>query len=67
MKKRADAVVSFAGSPDKIEWKAVPGAGYPIHPITVQGATAQIDGAEFGHAVQSDQGTSRISESHSAV
>jgi len=42
MKKRADAVVSFAGSPDKIEWKAVPGAGYPIHPITVQGLQRKL-------------------------
>lgn len=31
------AAVAFAGTEDRIEWKAVPKAGYPIHPIVVQG------------------------------
>ena len=32
-----DSAIAFAGTREKIEWKAVPKAGYPIHPITVQG------------------------------
>ncbi|MEZ4699775.1 MAG: undecaprenyldiphospho-muramoylpentapeptide beta-N-acetylglucosaminyltransferase [Rhodothermales bacterium] len=31
------AAVAFAGTEDRLEWKAVPQAGYAIHPITVQG------------------------------
>ncbi len=34
---RPDAVIAFAGSRDRIEWSAVPRAGYPIHAISVQG------------------------------
>lgn len=40
--KRPDATISFAGSPDKIEWRIVPQAGYPIHPITVQGLQRKL-------------------------
>ena len=29
--------IAFAGTQNKLEWTAVPKAGYPIHPITVQG------------------------------
>lgn len=32
-----DAVIAFAGTKDRIEWEAVPKAGYDIHPITVSG------------------------------
>lgn len=32
-----DAAVAFAGTTDHIEWKAVPKAGYAIHPVTVTG------------------------------
>ena len=32
-----DSAIAFAGTQQKIEWTAVPKAGYPIHPITVQG------------------------------
>ena len=32
-----DAAIAFAGTKEKLEWKAVPKAGYPIHPITIQG------------------------------
>jgi len=32
-----DAVIAFAGSRSRIEWRIVPEAGYPIHEITVQG------------------------------
>lgn len=32
-----EAVLAFAGTQDRIEWEAVPKAGYPIHPITVSG------------------------------
>lgn len=31
------AAIAFAGTKDRLEWHAVPKAGYPIHPITVQG------------------------------
>lgn len=31
------AVVEFAGTEDRLEWDAVPRAGYPIHPIRAQG------------------------------
>jgi UDP-N-acetylglucosamine--N-acetylmuramyl-(pentapeptide) pyrophosphoryl-undecaprenol N-acetylglucosamine transferase len=31
------AAIAFAGTEARIEWRAVPQAGYPIHPITVQG------------------------------
>ena len=31
------AAFAFAGTQDKLEWTAVPDAGYAIHPITVQG------------------------------
>lgn len=34
---RPDAVVEFAGTRERMEWKAVPKAGYAIHPITVSG------------------------------
>lgn len=34
---RSDAVVEFAGTRDRMEWDAVPKAGYAIHPITVSG------------------------------
>lgn len=32
-----DATIAFAGTREKLEWTAVPKAGYPIHPITVSG------------------------------
>jgi UDP-N-acetylglucosamine--N-acetylmuramyl-(pentapeptide) pyrophosphoryl-undecaprenol N-acetylglucosamine transferase len=35
--KCPDAVVAFAGSPNRIEWTAVPAAGYPIYSVSVQG------------------------------
>lgn len=31
------AVVSFAGTRHRMEWEAVPKAGYPIHPVSVVG------------------------------
>ena len=31
------AEVAFAGTREKMEWEAVPRAGYPIHPTTVSG------------------------------
>ena len=41
-KTRPDSVIAFAGSPDKIEFRVVPAAGYPIHPITVQGLQRKL-------------------------
>lgn len=32
-----DAAIAFAGTKERIEWKAVPKAGYEIYPITVSG------------------------------
>lgn len=32
-----DAAIHFAGTRERMEWEAVPRAGYPIHPITVSG------------------------------
>ena len=32
-----DAAVAFAGTEDRMEWEAVPKAGYPIHAVTVSG------------------------------
>lgn len=32
-----EAAIAFAGTEHKIEWRAVPKAGYAIHPITIQG------------------------------
>ncbi len=32
-----EAALAFAGTRDRLEWRVVPKAGYPIHPITVQG------------------------------
>lgn len=37
-----DAVVAFAGSKDRIEWQAVPKAGYPIHSVAARGIQRQI-------------------------
>ena len=32
-----EAVLEFAGTRDRMEWEAVPRAGYKIHPITISG------------------------------
>lgn len=37
-----EAVLAFAGSRDRIEWTAVPKAGYAIHAISVQGLLRQF-------------------------
>lgn len=34
---QGDALIAFAGSRDRIEWKAVPKAGYEIYPIWISG------------------------------
>ncbi len=34
---RPDAVLEFAGTRERMEWEAVPKAGYAIHPVTVSG------------------------------
>ncbi len=36
-RKVPEAAIAFAGTQDKLEWRAVPKAGYEIHPITIQG------------------------------
>lgn len=35
--RRPSAEIAFAGSRDRMEWQAVPKAGFPIHEIAVQG------------------------------
>lgn len=39
---RPDAVVAFAGSKDRIEWQAVPKAGYSIHDVAAQGIERRL-------------------------
>ena len=34
---RPGAAIAFAGTRDRMEWEAVPKAGYPIHAVTVSG------------------------------
>jgi UDP-N-acetylglucosamine--N-acetylmuramyl-(pentapeptide) pyrophosphoryl-undecaprenol N-acetylglucosamine transferase len=36
------AVIAFAGTQHRMEWEAVPRAGYPIHPISVVGLQRSI-------------------------
>src|SRR5690606_4970323 len=35
--ERPEVAIAFAGTRDRMEWEAVPKAGYPIHAITVSG------------------------------
>ncbi len=42
MRLRPDAVIAFAGSKDRIEWTAVPQAGYPIHEVAAQGIERRL-------------------------
>lgn len=39
---RPTAEIAFAGSRDRMEWQAVPKAGYPIHEIAVQGLQRRL-------------------------
>ncbi|NNF04292.1 MAG: UDP-N-acetylglucosamine--N-acetylmuramyl-(pentapeptide) pyrophosphoryl-undecaprenol N-acetylglucosamine transferase, partial [Rhodothermales bacterium] len=36
------AVIAFAGSRDRIEWRAVPEAGYPIHEVPARGLDRRL-------------------------
>src|SRR5690606_15300776 len=38
------ADVAFAGTRDRMEWTAVPKAGYPIHAVTVSGFQRGLSG-----------------------
>lgn len=40
--RRPSAEIAFAGSRDRMEWQAVPQAGYPIHEIAVQGLQRRL-------------------------
>lgn len=42
---RPGAAVAFAGTRDRMEWTAVPRAGYPIHAVTVSGFQRGLSGA----------------------
>ncbi len=37
-----ESVVAFAGTTDRMEWQAVPGAGYAIHPIAAAGLKRKL-------------------------
>ncbi|MDX1548020.1 MAG: undecaprenyldiphospho-muramoylpentapeptide beta-N-acetylglucosaminyltransferase [Rhodothermales bacterium] len=37
-----EAAIAFAGTTDRLEWEAVPKAGYAIHPITVSGLQRKL-------------------------
>ena len=37
-----EAVIAFAGTRERMEWEAVPKAGYDIHPVTVTGIQRQL-------------------------
>ncbi len=37
-----DAAIAFAGTRERLEWEAVPKAGYPIHAITVVGLQRRL-------------------------
>ena len=51
-----NAVLQFAGSPDKIEFRIVPEAGYPIHPITVQGLERKLTAKNLAMPLKVAQG-----------
>ena len=42
---RPDAEIAFAGTRDRMEWAAVPKAGYAIHPITAAGLPRRLSAA----------------------
>ncbi len=41
-KSLPESVIAFAGSRDRIEWQAVPKAGYPIYPIWISGLQRRL-------------------------
>ena len=41
---RPGAAIAFAGTRDRMEWEAVPKAGYPIHAVTVSGFQRGLSG-----------------------
>ena len=43
--ERPGAAIAFAGTRDRMEWTAVPRAGYPIHAVTVSGFQRGLSGA----------------------
>lgn len=45
------AAIAFAGTKDRMEWEAVPKAGYPIHPITVSGFQRGLSPSALGRNV----------------
>ncbi|GIV60094.1 MAG: UDP-N-acetylglucosamine--N-acetylmuramyl-(pentapeptide) pyrophosphoryl-undecaprenol N-acetylglucosamine transferase [Rhodothermaceae bacterium] len=42
-----EAAIAFAGTETRMEWDAVPRAGYPIHPITVVGLQRRLTPANL--------------------
>lgn len=43
-KARPEAAIAFAGTRERMEWEAVPKAGYPIHAVTVSGFQRGLSG-----------------------
>ncbi len=44
---RPEARIAFAGSRNRMEWEAVPRAGYPIHEVSVQGLSRSLSAANL--------------------
>jgi len=55
-RRRPDAVVAFAGSPERIEWREVPRAGYPIHAVHAQGFQRRLTARNFKMPITLAQG-----------
>lgn len=45
---RSGAAIAFAGTRDRMEWEAVPKAGYPIHAVTVSGFQRGLSARAIG-------------------
>ncbi|MDX1419188.1 MAG: UDP-N-acetylglucosamine--N-acetylmuramyl-(pentapeptide) pyrophosphoryl-undecaprenol N-acetylglucosamine transferase [Rubricoccaceae bacterium] len=43
-----EAAIAFAGTRDRMEWEAVPKAGYPIHAVTVSGFQRGLSAEALG-------------------
>jgi len=51
-----DAVIEFAGTRERMEWQAVPKAGYAIHPITVSGFQRSLSARNLSFPVKLGRG-----------
>lgn len=46
--ERPEVAIAFAGTRDRMEWEAVPKAGYPIHAVTVSGFQRGLSAEALG-------------------